>query len=203
MDNGNNNNTAKPSSSNEIDNDNRTVTRSRSRSLPKASRNQTVFDNLLRGKSSRSRTSRDNNEEVPEPVMESTDTVRTTHEELHKIQQVCQQENENIRKEVQSITDKVSCLKSEQTPTNGQEQATNASTVIDALSSVIEKKFDNLSKSQPDFTKLVDEQQKSILHNLPSRVAERHTRQAQSYNRSRSTRRTHMTTTQSYIRNCR
>ena len=90
MDNGNSNNMAKPSSSNVIDNDNRTVTRSRSRSLPKPSRNQSIFDKLMRDKSSRSRMPRDNNEEVPEPVMESTDTVRTTHEELHKIQKVYQ-----------------------------------------------------------------------------------------------------------------
>ena len=105
---------------------------------------------------------------------------------------------------------------------------------------MIEKKFDNLSKSQPDFTKLideiytlrrdtntllesksaakkhpnttpqasenlpegmledehVDEQQKTVLDNLPSRVAQRNAGQAQSLNQSRSTRRTHMTTTQ-------
>ena len=108
MDNGKSTDTAKPSSSNEIDNENRAVTRSRSSSLPKASRNQRVFDNLMRGKSSRSWKSRDNNEEVPEPVVECTDTVKTTHEELHKIQQVCQQENETIREQVKSITDKVS-----------------------------------------------------------------------------------------------
>ena len=107
------------------------------------------------------------------------------------------------------------------------------------------EKIENLVKSQPDITKLVDEiytlrrdtntllesqsaarkqpdttppasenpleglledeyvdeQQKSVLDNLPSRVAQRNTARAKSYNQSRSTRRTHMTTTQSYIRN--
>ena len=62
--------------------------------------------------------------------MESTGTVRTTHEELHKMQHVCQQENGNIRKEVQTITDKIKCLKSGQTPTNGQEQDANISTCL-------------------------------------------------------------------------
>ena len=124
MDSGKSTDTAKPSPSNDHPNENRAVTRSRSSSLPKGSANQKGYDNLMRGKASasRSRKSQDSNEDFPEPVVERTDTVKTTHEELHKIQQVCQQENETIRKQVKSITDKVSCLKIGQEPTNGQEK---------------------------------------------------------------------------------
>ena len=142
---------------------------------------------------------------------------------MHKIQQVCQQENENIRKEVQAITNKVRSLKNGREPTSGQEQDTNTGIVFDALCKEMNEKLDNLVKSQPEITKPVDEiymlrrdtntllesqsvakkqpdttppasenlpegiledkhvdeKQKSVLDNLPSRVAERNTRQSQ------------------------
>ena len=235
--------TAGPSSSNQPSIGNRAVTRSRSSTLPENSRNQQVYDNLMKGKASanRSRKSQDNDNDVPEPVIPTENTVKTTHEQVQTIQQVCEQENETIRQQVKGIQDQVTNLSCQQQQTHEENQVS----VINALRNEMNEKFEELVQAQPDVSKLVqelftlrrdtnnlleaqstlkegtnntphapnqsqqqpveepmlEEEQVSVLNNLPSRVDNQRQSRTQAENQSRSTRTTRKTTTQSFIRN--
>jgi len=151
-------NTAQPSNQQHPDAGTSIVrTRSRTGSLPSTSRNQSVFSNLMQGKSTRgsrttSRKSVDQVDEVPEPV-KPPNNGSTTHQELDTIQQVCEQSNENIRQQLREVNNKVDDL-SNKPPVNGQATQDGS---MDAMRKELNEKIDGFVKSQPDFNTLFNE----------------------------------------------
>ena len=114
-------------------------TRSTTSRLPKGSRNEQVFNNLMRGISSRT-APQEQDEEVPNPV-ESDDPSSfqcSTHSEIARGQGVCETENEPLRQDIINVTKRIESL--ENTP---QESTPIDQSIIDALRRDQQKQIDS------------------------------------------------------------
>lgn len=137
---------AQPSSSNDPNQPRRT--RSTTGSLPAKSRNESVLQNLLQGKPASRQTTGQVEDVPPTPTI-----VATTHQEVDKIQQICQQESEPIRQQVSHIEKNMSAIAQSQDPMS----IDNTTRQIEALRTEFSDKIDALIQAQPDVSKLVEE----------------------------------------------
>ena len=123
-------------------------TRSHSGTLPKGSRNESVSNNLMRGRASRAPI--EEQDEVPEPApvyKESNTNICTTHATAAAVQSICQAENEPIRQQLINVKERIDS----QEPHQGMEKE------MDAYKREQNMKLDAIIKALEPTKNLVEE----------------------------------------------
>ena len=123
---------------------------SRTGSAAPVTHSRSSIENLVRGLPSRGKPQQPNVQDVPDPV---NPTFSSSAEEVEKIQQVCQQENEKLRQQVKDISGQVSAMAQD----NSQSRDIGTSEIVNALRVELNEKIDELKQAQPNIDGLVKE----------------------------------------------
>ena len=113
-------------------------------------RSRSSIENLVQVLPSRGKPQQPNVQDVPDPV---SPTFSSSVEEVEKIQQVCQQENEKIRQQVKDISGQVSAM----AQNNTQSNKIDTIEIVSAIRAEFDEKIKELKQAQPNIEGLVKE----------------------------------------------